>query len=280
MQKAYLFPPGTMHELWAISFLTIQLVDLVEFLETEFYGLPERVRRLISHFGVVRFGGRLSLKTGIDFTNCIYAIVWRLLLEEVPPEFQVQNIWDLNECGNMVESLMAIAFFGPSTIANLMQHLTTQKWAHQREMEAAKRFLEDTVLSGWQKIIADKIVFLETQILLVNHICRVDNPKNIFSRLSNREMKRDTLDQYVAHFEAMRLGWGSALYAKPGLQHIHWRCDSGGASEWVILPHPDLTEEQMSGWMRNGNTLALSSEPAEKFLATRTYKDERLRDKR
>ena len=268
MQTAYLFPTRTMHELWAISFLTIQLVDLVEFLETKFYKLPGRVRRLISHFGFVRFGGRLSLKTGIDFTDCIYAIVWRLLLEEVPPEFQVQNIWGLNACGNMVESLMAIAFFGPSNMANVMEHLTAEKWAHQWEMEAAKRFLEDTVRSGWQKIIADKIVFLETQILLVNHICRKVNPKNIFSRLSNKGMKGDTLDLYVAHFEAMRLGWGSALYAKPGLQHIHWRCDSGGASEWVILPHPDLTEKQMSGWMRNGNTLALSSEPAERFLAT------------
>ena len=263
-----MFSEHIMEVLWAISYLADQLVELVVFTETHVYKLPEKVRRLISHFGFVRFGATDSFAAGFDFTDNIYAIVWRLLLEEVPAEFRVQNIWNPNSCGNMVESLMAIAFFGPSKLETVRGYLSTEKWARPRVVEAAARFLEVAVESGAQRMVADKIGLLEQMILLVHNLCRMDKTtRGIFSRLDNAGMNRSTLDEYVANFEAMRLGWGSAPYAQPGLQHTAWRCEDGGYSRWVIRDHPRLTQEQKMHFMRAAVFVACSREPAARFFA-------------
>ena len=262
----------TMNELWAIEFLQTQLLDLVVFVEKHYYRLPERVRRLISHFGGVRLRGTcaaLTLATGVDFTNCIYAIVWRILLEEAPPRFQLQSISNLNSCGNMVESLMAIAFFGPFNVAHVMEHLSGESWASTSEVGAAAIFLRWALDSGWQEIVAFKIPLLERLILLVHQICRVENPCNIFSRLNNRELDRHTLEQYVADLKAMRLGWGSAHYARPGCVYRGRIGTAGDIPIWVFCQHPSLSDELISQWMRNGAILALSNlnEPPGRFFA-------------
>ena len=140
-----------MHELWAITYLSMQLRDLVEFQCQYTYGLREDARRLISHFGFVRFGDESSSAGGVDFTNCIYAIVWRLLLQEVPSEWEIQSIWDLNSCGNMVESLMAFAFFGPSKYEHVREYLESKLRFSERDVEEASCFVRWVVDSGKQK---------------------------------------------------------------------------------------------------------------------------------
>ena len=196
-----------MEQVWAISQLAPQLVDLVAFVEAYVHPLPERVQRLISHFGFVRFGAIDSHPTGFDFTDCIYAIVWRLLLKEASEKFAVQRIWNANTCGNMVEALMAIAFFGPSTIADLRDYLGTQAWAEDREVEAAVGFLVEAVESYRQEMVANKIRLLEQMILLVHNICREEEETvELFRRLNNKGMDWRILAEYVANFEAMKLG--------------------------------------------------------------------------
>ena len=167
----------------------------------------------------------------------------------------------------MVESLMAIAFFGLSNLENVREYFRTQKWARACDVEAAAGFLEDAVESGCQRMIAKKIGLLEQMILLVHNICRVEKTAEIFSRLNNAGMDPNTLDVYVANFEAMRLGWGSAHYAQPGLQHTDWRCEDGGYSRWVIMDHPGLTQEQKLHLMRAAVSMASSREPAARFFA-------------
>ena len=122
MEMPYVFSRRTMNELWAIAFLQGQFRDILEFLENHYYYVPENVRRLISHAGVVRLRGApdaLARATGADFTNVIYALVWGLLLDEAPPWYRLQSISNPVSCGNMLESLMTIASSGPSSLAIL-----------------------------------------------------------------------------------------------------------------------------------------------------------------
>ena len=141
-------------------------------------------------------------------------------------------------------------------------------WASRFEKEEAADFLRWALSSGWQEKIANEIPLMERLVFLAYHICRVEHP-DIFSRLNNREFDRETLEENVAHIEAMRLGWGSAQYAKPGRVCQGSRSAAGDLSEWVVLRHPGLTEEQVSDWMRGGFALAFSdlNEPPQRFLA-------------
>ena len=79
--------------------------------------------------------------------------------------------------------------------------------------------------------------------------------------MNNKEMDRQTLGEYVANFEAMRLGWGSAQYAQPGL------CEDGSYSCLVIPTHAGLTQEQIERWTGAAAVLADSGEPARLFLS-------------
>ena len=272
MDRPFVFPARTMNAVWAISFLTWNLVELVGFLEYSYYELPEGVRRLISHFGKVRLQGTrraLGEATGVDFTNCIYALVWRLILEEAPDRYQIQYISNPNACGNMLESLMAIAFFGPPQMGNVGDRLRTQRWADPNEVEAAARFLRWANTVGWQEYIAERIPVLERMVVLVHQVCRVENPCHMFDRLKNRELDRRTLEEYVANIDAMRLGWGSAQYAQPGCLRTGSLTAAGDLSTWVIWRHPQLTEDQIGDWMAEGARLALSNLnlPPARFLA-------------
>ena len=275
MDRPFVFPARTMNAVWAISFLTWNLVELVGFLEYSYYELPEGVRRLISHFGTVRLrntGRALEDATGVDFTNCIYALVWRLLLEEAPGRFRIQRITRPIACGNMLESLMAIAFFGPVEMGTVRRRLGTQQWAGPSQVDLASRFLQWANTVGWQEYIAGRIPALERMVVLVHHVCRVENPYNIFHRLSNRELDRRTLEEYVANIDAMRLGWGSAQYAVPGRVRTGSRAAPGDLSTWVIWPHPHLTEKEIDDRMARGARFALShlNLSAVRFLAPRS----------
>ena len=140
------FDALTMTELWAIAYLPIKLVWIMRWLDTVYVPLRERTRRLISHFGVVRLVDcRHVIKeaTGVDFTNCIYAIVWHLMLLEVPPSLYVHKITRPVACGNMLESLMAIAFFGPVNLQNVEEHLRTERWAWPQDVAEAAEFLRE-----------------------------------------------------------------------------------------------------------------------------------------
>ena len=112
-----------MREVWAISEIPRWFARTISWVEFVHMPLPARVRRLISHFGAVRLSERRDvdyLGTGSDLGNCIYALVWRMLLGAAPARFQVQNITNVNSCGNMIESLLAIAWFGPVQIERVM----------------------------------------------------------------------------------------------------------------------------------------------------------------
>ena len=103
----------------------------------------------------------------------------------------------------------------------------------------------------------------------MHQVCRVENPYHMFDRLTNRELDRRTLEEYVANIDAMRLGWGSAQYAVPGRVRTGSLTAAGDLSTWVIWRHPQLTEDQIDDWMAEGARLALSNLnlPPARFLA-------------
>ena len=92
------------------------MVDLkiMQFVETNLLQLPERVRRLFSHFGAVRGldAGYLWAHYSHDATNVVYASVWELWkLEEVSGRFPIcRSITNVNTAGNVVEALLGIAW--------------------------------------------------------------------------------------------------------------------------------------------------------------------------
>ena len=245
------FDALTMTELWAIASLPIKLVWIIRWLDEVYMPLRERTRRLISHFGVVRLlhcRHVITQVSGVDFTNCIYAIVWHLLLLEAPPSLYVQNITRPVSCGNMLESLMAIAFFGPQNIGDVEQWLRTERWATHADVAEAATFLREINHFGWQEGIAESIPLLERLIVLVHRVCRVRNPFDIFGRLNNNDLDRALLNHYVADLEAMRLGWPSAAYAQPGLA----RPRGYDADRWVIFRHPGLSDARVVSLMFAG----------------------------
>ena len=194
--------------------------------------------------------GTLTQITGVDFTNCIYAIAWRLLLEEVPETFHIQQVSSLNSSGNMLESLMAIAFFGQLEMENVHTLLMSKSWA-RKEWDPTTVFLREVSASGWQQRIAETIPFLERLIVIVYQVCRVTNPGGIF-RLSNRELDFPTLEKNIADINALRLGWPSAEYACPGLVN-----PGSDHPNWIITRHPDVSNEVVFVLSQAGQTLAL-----------------------
>ena len=73
-------------------------------------------------------------------------------------------------------------------------------------------------------------------ILFEHNICREEvEAVGLSGRLTSMGLDWTVLVEYVANFEAMELGWGTAQYARPGL------CGHGRSSRWVIAPHAGLT---------------------------------------
>ena len=119
------------------------------------------------------------------------------------------------------------------------------------------------------KMIAERIELLEQMILLVHGITRVEDTRFLFSRLTNAQMDWHILDEYVANFDAMRLGWGAARYAEPGIRQTTRSHQPGSVSEWVVQTHPGLSQEQIWDWMRAAVFMASSRDPALRFFAWR-----------
>ena len=169
----------------------------------------------------------------------------------------------------MVESLMAFAFFGPSKYRQVREYLESKPGFSQEFVEEASCFVRWVVESGKQQMIAARIELLEQMILLVHGITRVEDTKCLFSRLTNAQMEWHILDEYVANFDAMRLGWGAARYAQPGLRQTTWMHRPGSVSNWIVKTHPGLSQEQIWNWMRAAVFMASSRDPAERFFAWR-----------
>ena len=94
-------------------------------------------------------------------------------------------------------------------------HLGKKTFAEPGDVEAAVVFLVETVESPRQAMVANKIRLLEQMILLVHNICREEKETKVnFHRLYNKGMDRQILAEYVANFEAMKLGWASARSAR------------------------------------------------------------------
>ena len=90
------------------------LGGLMNFMEHHVVCLPERVRRLLSHYGAV---GGMSAGTNwrdqtTDSTNLIYVTVWeQWKREEQQDQFHTcRSITNLNTAGNLVELLMGVGF--------------------------------------------------------------------------------------------------------------------------------------------------------------------------
>ena len=90
------------------------LGGLMNFMEHHVVCLPERVRRLLSHYGAV---GGMSAGTNwrdqsTDSTNLIYATVWEhWKREEQQEQFHTcRSITNWNTAGNLVELLMGVGF--------------------------------------------------------------------------------------------------------------------------------------------------------------------------
>ena len=66
----------------------------------------------------------------MDYTNVIYAIVWKLLLEEAPADFRNQSITRLSSAGNMIEGLMGIVWLGSDCrYQQFRENIERKKWA-------------------------------------------------------------------------------------------------------------------------------------------------------
>jgi len=186
---------------------------MTSWIERALLMLPERVRRLISHFGGI---GELDL----DYTNVVYRLVWFLILEEVPPTWNMQTVSSLRNTGNALEALMGIAWLDSklSTREKWAELMRTRNhtWATKEEWNKGYDFVKDLQSSGIMNEIHQYVALLEKVIMSVHVVIRDINPGGIFRCLSNRFMSYEMLIENLDHFEAIRLGWASAHY---GRQH-------------------------------------------------------------
>ena len=84
------------------------LQGVVRFVAVSLVNQPERERRLLSHFGFIQ---------GLDWGNIVYAITYRKLLEYASPRCPymnyARNFSNPNNCGNLIEAVLAIADLAP-----------------------------------------------------------------------------------------------------------------------------------------------------------------------
>ena len=118
------------------------LQDVMRFVAASLVNEPERVRRLLSHFGVVQ---------GLDWGNIVYAICYRNLLAHAsascPLINHARSFSNPNNCGNLIEALLAIADLAPRVnhgeidSRDLECLFSSQRWAMEREVHGARDYV-------------------------------------------------------------------------------------------------------------------------------------------
>ena len=147
-----------------------------------------------------------------------------------------QHFSNPNNCGNLIEALLAIAELAPrvhngeKNLHDLEVQLSSQRWATELEVLRTR----DYVLGLSREPFFFSPVFLAPLAELVRLItaCVYELPcRCLFDHLRSRTATKDELDGAVADLEAIRLGWPAAAYSQPGRITTQ-----SGDVEWVILP--------------------------------------------
>ena len=205
--------------LWGVQYAILQLgsirvpqyTTMTNWIENALLMLPERVRRLLSHFGGI---GELD----VDYTNVIYRLVWFLILEEVPSTWYMQTVSSLKNAGNTLEAIMGIDWLDSKLStreewADLMRARSLTCFTKQ-EWHKGYDFVKDVQSSNIMNAIHQYDALLQKVIMSVHTVVRGINPGGIFQNLYNKLMTYEVLVENLDHFEAIRLGWASAFYAR------------------------------------------------------------------
>ena len=208
-----------------------QLQDVLRFVANSLVWQPERERRLLSHYGFIQ---------GLDWGNIVYAITYRQLLESAssrsPHMNHARTFSNPNNCGNLIEALLAIAELAPRVYNgeknghDLEVQLSGQVWATEIEVQGAR----DYVLGVSRNPLFFNPDFLVPLAELVRLTCACVYRlpcRCLFDQLRSRTATKDELDGAVADLEAIRLGWPAAAYSRPGLVTTQ-----SGDVAWVISP--------------------------------------------
>ena len=161
----------------------------------------------------------------------------------------LRNWSNPNNCGNLIEALLAIADLAPRVhhgekdSRDLEGLFSSQRWAMEREVHGAR----DYVLGLSRHPLFISPVFLAplVEVIRLTGACVFELPsRGLFANLWSRRSKRDDLDAAVADIEAVRLGWPAAAYSLPGCITTQ-----SGDRDWVVLPvwfYPERKRELLA----------------------------------
>ena len=220
------------------------LQEVVRFVAASLVNEPERVRRLLSHFGVVQ---------GLDWGNIVYAICYRNLLAHAsascPLINHARSFSNPNNCGNLIEALLAIADLAPRVnhgeidSRGLECLFSSQRWAMEREVHGARDYVLG--LSCDPFFFSPAFLAPLEEVIRLTCACVYELPsRSLFENLRSRRSKKDDLDAAVADIEAVRLGWPAAAYSLPGRITTQ-----SGDCDWVVLPvwfYPERKRELLA----------------------------------
>ena len=141
------------------------LGGLMNFMEHHVVCLPERVRRLLSHYGAV--GGTSAgpnwREQSTDSMNLIYATVWeRWKGEEQWEKFHTcRSITHWNTAGNLVELLMGVGFIHRH---HREGQVLDAIWVTETQHEQAQDFVRDfgSTIVEWVPIVELAILGMES----------------------------------------------------------------------------------------------------------------------
>ena len=252
-------PEESMTRLWAIAYMPLALVKLVEWVADVYDNVGEKPWRFLSHFGAVHGNAATRhLDQGRDYTNVIYAICWKMLLEEVEPDSWLHHVTNRVKAGNMIEGLLGIAWLGdPARSSRWDRYLNEvgrHDWAHSCWSQVFN-WLHQWRRTGIYDWIHSLKPVIDRFAVLVHTVVREENPGGVFGPQDGwiRDSDCDDIlvELIVAQIHSLRLGWPSAHYARPG--QVMWR----GRRCWIILKNPVVDERAIDIWMSRGHAYAL-----------------------
>ena len=206
---------------------------------------PERVRRLLSHFGAIE---------GVDWGNLSYTVFWRVVLDWGPASdgaFQWARTWGSpNNCGNLIEAALAVAAWVPriqrcsdeSVLDGIRCELNCEHWAHPSDVDGAVAFLRQVARSRCS-VMTTPATFLTKLSAGVRGVWDIlyeytTRSLPVFVRLT-RHSTRCQLLEAAAAVEALRMGWPNLEQSLPGKQGV-------GEPMWVCLSisvYPDVEKD-------------------------------------
>ena len=182
-----------------------------------------------------------------------------MLLEEVEPDSWLHHVTNRRKAGNMIEGLLGIAWLGDPARSSRWDRYYYEVHGHSWARGSWVQVFN--WLHHWRQTgVYDGIRQLKPVIdrfaILVHTVVREENPAQLFAPRDGwvRDAACDDVmvELIVAQIHALRFGWPSADYARPG--YVMWR----GRRCWVIRKHPLVDERAINVWMSRGHAYACS----------------------